>query len=98
MGKKLNLPREGEIVIVTDKIESLRGAPDPPIGTCVSNGAVGKCGVIFENGEMWWGSVSLVFPYADHAASSSASGSPTTTDGPSKKKMEPPTGLEPAQS
>jgi hypothetical protein len=59
----MNLPTEGQVVIVTAKIkQDLIERIQNPIGTClvVSDSIVA---VIFPSGDMWWGKPREVFIY-----------------------------------
>lgn len=60
--KNLELPKEGDIVIVTGKIDGNMSdrIGDNPVGTCVviTDSVVG---VAFENGDIWWGKPYEVF-------------------------------------
>jgi len=63
MKKNLDLPKEGDVVVVTGKLEGnmkdrLNGLDR--VGTCViiKKGAVA---VLFENGDVWWGRSYEVF-------------------------------------
>ena len=61
--RNMDLPIEGQIVIVTGKIEeNMQDRIGDPVGTCfVITKAI--VGVVFETGDMWWGKPREVFIY-----------------------------------
>lgn len=62
--KNLELPKEGDVVVVTGKIDEHMKARNehPYIGTCWI-AEKGVCSVILTGGDIWWGKLSEVFLY-----------------------------------